>query len=164
MQLFTASELSRLQSLFAEAENDSILGAWIQSLPASKLTGTISTAQLADGAVTTPKLADTAVTTGKVADAAVTTGKLDDLAVTADKLAALAVTLAKLAAEVYASQAEAEAGVENTKLMTPLRVAQAITALAPGVGGPSGSFVAVDPATGTTKTYTIANSVITSIV
>lgn len=164
MQLFTVSELSRLQTLFAEAENDSILGAWIQSLPTSKLTGTISTAQLADGAVTTPKLANEAVTTAKVNDGAVTTAKIDDLAVTAGKLAALAVTLAKLAAEVYASQAEAEAGTENTKLMTPLRVAQAIVALSPGIGGPSGSFVAVDPATGTTKTYTISNSIITSIV
>lgn len=34
-----------------------------------------------------------------------------------------------------ASQAEAEAGVENTKGMTPLRVAQAIAALATGTGG-----------------------------
>ena len=39
------------------------------------------------------------------------------------------VTVASLAASIYASQAEAEAGAENTKLMTPLRVAQAITAL-----------------------------------
>ncbi|MBL9187929.1 MAG: hypothetical protein JNK23_10650 [Opitutaceae bacterium] len=34
-----------------------------------------------------------------------------------------------------ASQAEAEAGTDNTKDMTPLRVAQAIAALAPGGGG-----------------------------
>lgn len=34
-----------------------------------------------------------------------------------------------------ASQVEAEAGVENTKVMTPLRTAQAIAALAPGGGG-----------------------------
>jgi hypothetical protein len=39
-----------------------------------------------------------------------------------------------------ASQAEAEAGTENTKLVTPLRVAQAITALAPGGGGGGGGL------------------------
>lgn len=35
---------------------------------------------------------------------------------------------------IAASQAEAEAGTDNTKLLTSLRVAQAITALAPGSG------------------------------
>lgn len=37
-----------------------------------------------------------------------------------------------------ASQAEAEAGTNNTKMMTPLRTAQAITEL--GSGGGSGTF------------------------
>lgn len=42
-----------------------------------------------------------------------------------------AVTIPKLSSSVYASQVEAEAGSENTKLMTSLRVKQAIDALAP---------------------------------
>jgi len=41
------------------------------------------------------------------------------------------VTLTTLSPAVYASEAQAEAGTENTTLMTPLRVAQAITALFP---------------------------------
>jgi hypothetical protein len=99
-----------------------------------------------------------------LANEAVTTEKIVDAAVTNDKLAALCVTLDKLALSVYASKAEAEAGVENTKLMTPLRESQAIAALAPGGGSTaSGSFVAVDPVTGTSKTYTIVNGVVTVI-
>lgn len=39
------------------------------------------------------------------------------------------ITIAKLASTVYASQVEAEAGAENTKLMTSLRVRQAIVAM-----------------------------------
>lgn len=49
-----------------------------------------------------------------------------------------AASLTGLLAQTIASQAEAEAGTENTKRMTPLRVAQAIAALASGgmkVGG-----------------------------
>jgi hypothetical protein len=42
-----------------------------------------------------------------------------------------AVTIPKLSSSVYASQIQAEAGSENTLLMTPLRVKQAIDALAP---------------------------------
>lgn len=154
MQNFTAAQLARLQSLFAEAEADSIPGDWLISLPASKITGTLSTSQLADGSVTTPKLADSAVTEIK----------LGNLSVTAAKLGDLAVTLAKLAAEVYASKVEAEAGVENTKLMTPLRVAEAIAALAPTGAGVDGSLVAIDPATGTSKTYTFTAGILTSVV
>jgi len=45
---------------------------------------------------------------------------------------AATVTVDALASSVYASQAEAEAGTENTKIVTPLRVAQAITALGGG--------------------------------
>jgi len=43
------------------------------------------------------------------------------------------VTLAKIASSVYASQAEAEAGTETTKFMTPERTKQAIDALSPQV-------------------------------
>lgn len=75
----------------------------------------------------------------------------------------LVITIAKLALTVYASKVEAEAGLENTKLMTPLRVAEAIAALAPGTGGISGSMVAIDPVTGTSKTYTFTDGLLTNI-
>ena len=41
------------------------------------------------------------------------------------------VTTTQLSSSIYASQAQAEAGTENTLLMTPLRVAQALSALLP---------------------------------
>lgn len=52
---------------------------------------------------------------------------LGELATAAD------VSLAQLNAGVYASQAEAEAGTDNTKLMTPLLVAQEITEVSRGL-------------------------------
>jgi hypothetical protein len=151
VQNFTAAQILRLQEGF---EDNSIPSTWISSLATTKLTGTISEAQLADGSVTNPKLGPSAVTTDKIMP----------LSVNEDRLADLAVTLVKLAAEIYASQAQAEAGVENTTLMTPLRVSQAITALSPAGGGITGSFVAIDPATGTSRTYTVLNGVIKTVV
>ena len=59
----------------------------------------------------------------------------------------------------FASQAEAEAGSDNTKLMTPLRTAEAIAALAPSGGG-GGKVLQVvfaaktDTATGSSGAWT----------
>jgi hypothetical protein len=63
------------------------------------------------------------VDTAQIVDSAVTTIKIADAAITAAKAS-------------VASQAEAEAGTDTTKLMTPERVKQAIEALTPD----SGSF------------------------
>lgn len=46
-----------------------------------------------------------------------------------------------------ASQAEAEAGVENTKTMTPLRVAEAIAALTPNTAVKNNFVATIDPTT-----------------
>lgn len=46
-----------------------------------------------------------------------------------------AITFAKLASGIIASQAEAEAGTATDKLLTPLRCAEAIAAIATGGGG-----------------------------
>lgn len=100
--------------------------------------GTIASTGIADLAVVTAKLAAAAVTQSKLASASVGTAQIIDANVTTDKIAALAVTDAKiaaatltvdkLAATAYASQAQAETGTETTLLMTPERVAQAISA------------------------------------
>ena len=65
--------------------------------PAANLTGTISTAQIADGAVTTAKIADVNVTTAKIAADAVTTAKIADVNVTTAKIADDAITTDKIA-------------------------------------------------------------------
>lgn len=90
-----------------------------------------------------------------VPDGMIAAAMLASGAVTADKIAANAIALSKLNAAVYASQAEAEGGTENTKLVTPLRVAQAIAALAQtqGVFGQcslskSGSNILLSPCNG----------------
>ena len=56
-----------------------------------------------------------------------------------------------------ASQAEAEAGTENTKFMTALRVAHAIAALAPTGGGGGGSGDVVGPAGATANALAAFN-------
>ena len=53
---------------------------------AADITGTISTAQIADANVTTAKIADANVTTAKIADVNVTQGKLADQAVNEAKM------------------------------------------------------------------------------
>ena len=65
------------------------------TIAAADITGTISTAQIADNAVTTIKITDANVTADKLATNAVTTAKIADGAVTADKLANTAVTPAE---------------------------------------------------------------------
>ena len=81
--------------------------------------GVVDTAELADDAVTAAKLADTAVTAGSYTAADITVDAQGRITSAGDGSSATTI----------ASQAEAEAGTENTKMMTPLRVAQAIAAL-----------------------------------
>lgn len=90
------------------------------------LTGTIVDGDIASAAGIAPsKIAGTAVVTS---DSRLTDNRTPiDGSVTTTKLAAGAVTAAKAS---IASQAQAEAGTDSTTLMTPQRVAQALTALA----------------------------------
>lgn len=67
MQQFTAAQLDWIKKQFAQSE--SIPGDWIISLPTSKLTGTILTAQIEDGAVTTEKIAPNAVNSSRTTGA-----------------------------------------------------------------------------------------------
>ena len=62
------------------------------TIAAANITGTISTAQIADNAITTAKISNANVTTAKIADDAVTTAKIADDAVGPDQLANTAVS------------------------------------------------------------------------
>lgn len=111
----------------------------------------IATAKLADLAVTAAKLAANAVETAKIKDAAVTaakiasnavaTAKIADGAVTNAKVAAGVLTFDRLAAAAIATKEEAEAGTATDKLMTPQRVAQAISVQIPPAV-PTGAIMA----------------------
>lgn len=59
----------------------------------------------------------------------------------------------------FASQAEAEAGTDNTKIMTPQRTAQAIAALGGGGGGANGmaDFAFVNASTGNNSTAVLGD-------
>jgi hypothetical protein len=63
----------------------------------SELTGTASTAQIADAAITAVKIGSAAVIAGKIANDAVTSATIEALAVTAAKVAASAIETAKIA-------------------------------------------------------------------
>jgi hypothetical protein len=95
------------------------------------LPNSVTTPKILNGAVDANKLANLAVVTSKLADGAVSSTKLEDGAATTTKLADAAVTEAKIAPTAYASHAEATAGTDNAKLMTPLRTAAAIGAQPP---------------------------------
>ena len=85
VQNFTAGQLERIRSLFGVSS--AIKDDWIESVSATKITGQIQTAQIANGAVTPAKIS----------------------------------------------------------------------------GGVNTSFVAIDPVTGTSKTYTVTNGIITAV-
>src|SRR6056300_774217 len=57
------------------------------SIAAADITGTISTAQIADNAVTTAKISDNQVTTAKISDNQITTAKISDNQITTAKIA-----------------------------------------------------------------------------
>lgn len=84
--------------------------AQIEAIAAAKLTGTITTTQIADDAISTPKLAAGAVTAAEIAAGAVVAEKIAADAVTAAKIEAGAVLASKIAANaVTADKIEAGA-------------------------------------------------------
>jgi hypothetical protein len=90
----------------------------------------VTSGKIVAGAVTMDKLADQAVVASKLASNAVTETKIASAAVTQAKIADGAVTQSKIVASAYASEADAVAGTDDAKLMTPLRTAEAIAVLA----------------------------------
>ena len=106
-------------------------------VPGSIADKSITTAKLADDAVTSAKLAPGAVNNAALAQNSVGTANVQSNAVTADKIAAGAVgtselanssvTTAKINSAAYATQADAEAGTDSVKIMSALRVKQAIS-------------------------------------
>ena len=87
----------------------------------SKINGSYIT----DATIDSDSLASNSVTSAKITDANVTTAKIADDAVTSAKIATNAVTSDSYSSSI-ATQAEAEAGTNTTKIMTPERVNQAI--------------------------------------
>ena len=67
------------------------------TIAAADITGTISTAQIADNAVTTAKISDNQITTAKVSDLQITTAKIADNQITTAKVSDLQITTAKIA-------------------------------------------------------------------
>ena len=66
------------------------------SIAAADITGTISTAQIADNAVTTAKISNNQITTAKISDNQITTAKVSDLQITTAKIADDSITPDKL--------------------------------------------------------------------
>ncbi|WP_418955093.1 phage tail protein [Sutterella wadsworthensis] len=120
-------------------------------VPSGIADGSIVTAKLADDAVTSAKLAAGAVNNAAIASQAVGTSNIQPNAITSALIASAAVGSAQIAPSAVAftnlqsgaiaTQAQAEAGTDNTVLMTPLRVAQAIKDQV-SAGNPSGTIIA----------------------
>ena len=121
------------------------------TIAAADITGTISTAQIADNAVTTAKISDNQITTAKISDNQITTAKIANDAVGPDQLSNTAVTpgaytTADITVDAQGRVTAASSGAGGAALMNPV-VAQA--------GPASGSYSA--PAS-VSKYYAVAFS------
>ena len=96
----------------------------------SQLSGTLSTAQVANLAITTGKLADEAGTAAKIATNAITATKISDGAVETAKLASGAVTAAKITAGTITASEIATGTITATQLAAGSVTAGKIDALA----------------------------------
>ena len=117
------------------------------TIAAADITGTISTAQIADNAVTTAKISDNQITTAKISDNQITTAKISDNQITTAKILDANVTAAKLANTAVTP-------AEYTSATITVDAQGRITAASSGSSG-AGGFVPVLSTNGPTSgTYT----------
>ena len=76
---------------------------WTNAVPATAVTGTITSTQIADDAITTPKIMAGAITASEIASNAIIAGKISANAVTAGTIAAGAVTATEISANAITS-------------------------------------------------------------
>ncbi len=76
--------------------------AYVASVPATDLAGTITTTQIADDSISTPKLVAGSITTSKIAAGAVTANEIAANTIAAGQIAAGAITATKIAANAIA--------------------------------------------------------------
>lgn len=128
----------------------------------SQLSGTASTAQIANLAITTGKLADAAGTAAKIATNAITATKISDGAIETAKLAAGAVTAAKITAGTITASELAAGSVTATQIAAGSVTAGKIDALAVSAGNiASNAITAGKISAGAIGASAIAANVIT---
>jgi len=121
---------------------DLMSGQWVDSVQAASVSpNSITTVELADGAVMTDNVSDGAVTNTKIAPDTITGSRIAPETITGSRIAPDTITNSLLADDIIfssnihpdaiATEAEALAGTNNTKLMTPLRVATVMAAAPP---------------------------------
>ncbi|MCV9997319.1 phage tail protein [Pararhizobium sp. YC-54] len=88
-------------------------GAWTAAVPATDMTGQITSTQITDNAITTPKIMAGAVITASLAAGAVTASTIATDAVTASKIQAGAIVADKVAANVIGAKHLIVADWEN---------------------------------------------------
>jgi predicted phage tail protein len=93
-----------------------VSGAWVATVPAVNLTGSIAGTQIAAGAITTNNLAAGAVTTATLAAGAVTTGTIAAGAITSTLIQAGAIGATQIAANAVTTAALSAGSITASKL------------------------------------------------
>jgi hypothetical protein len=130
------------------------------TIAAADITGTISTAQIADNAVTTAKISDNQITTAKISDNQITTAKISDNQITTAKIANDAVGPDQLSntavtpAEYTSATITVDAQGRITAASSGAGAANMTTKLF--VSGPTSGTVALDPSASKVQAYLFA--------
>jgi hypothetical protein len=123
--------------------------AWIKTVPAVDVTGTLTNSQIADlaaakltGQITTTQITDSSITTAKVNAGAITTAKIAADAVTANEIAANAITASEISAGAVTTAKLAASAVTANEI-----AANAITSAKIAAGQVQASHIAANTIT-----------------
>ena len=123
--------------------------AYIASVAAADVSGTLGSTQIADGAITSGKIGDGQVGSGKIADGAIATIKIADSAITAAKITDATISTAKIADSAITAVKIGNGAVSSAKFAAGIEPVGVFT----GSALPTSQTTSTIYLTGTGKLY-----------